>query len=104
VSKGKNIYDMNGDEQFKKLFEKSMVRNIVIKTTERLLPIVFWFGIVVIFIMSLGAASACWGCNFIQIIWTLIITFVPTSLIFITTFYIIYLLKDIRDLLQRSNS
>lgn len=78
--------------------DKSLVRNIVIKTTEFLLPIVFWIGMVVIFVLSFSIASTQW--KFWAQVTTFFATLVPYSLTFIVSFYLIYLLKDIKDSLQ----
>lgn len=77
---------------------KSMVRNIVVKVTEYLLPVVFWLGMGTIFITSLMAASVRY--RFWDEIVVFFTLFIPYSLSFIVSFYIIYLLKDIRDSLE----
>lgn len=78
--------------------DKSLARDIVIKVTETLLPIVFWLGLITIVIFSMMTVG--YG-SFTTKVISFFTTLIPTSLTFIVSFYIIYLLKDIRDSLMK---
>lgn len=81
--------------------DKSLARNIVIKTTEVLLPIVFWLGLITIFIISFSTAYSLGSFySFFERVTTFLGIFLPYSLTLIVSFYLIYLLKDIKDSLQ----
>ncbi len=77
----------------KNVLDKSLARSIVIKTTEWLLPLSFWIGIVAITIFSFAIAV-----NKGKILLSIGI-FVPSIVVWIVSFYLIYLLKDIKDAL-----
>ena len=82
----------------KNSLDKSLARDIVIKVTETLLPIVFWLGLITIVIFSMMTVG--YG-SFTRQVMSFFTTLIPTSLTFIVSFYIIYLLKDIRDSLMK---
>ncbi|MCT7908316.1 hypothetical protein N5915_01975 [Arcobacter lacus] len=89
--------------------KESLVRNIVVKTTEFLIPIVFWIGIVTIFVISVITVKKAhniyvgyrFSADISDILVTFTVTFVPSILAFIVSFYLLFLLKDIRDSLQK---
>ena len=92
----------------KKGLNKSLARNIVVKVTEALIPLIFWGGMIVITIQSLVTAYYAnqatfnyWnGTNSIVVF---LILFLSESLTLIVSLYLIYLLKDIRDALFSIN-
>ncbi|WP_418185134.1 hypothetical protein ACNSOS_09715 [Aliarcobacter vitoriensis] len=91
----------------KKVLNQSLVRNIVVKTTEFLIPIVFWIGIVTIFVISVITAKEAKyfyvSDRLETFVVTFTVTFVPSILAFIVSFYLLFLLKDIRDSLQNQD-
>jgi len=85
----------------KNSLDKSLVHNIVVKVTEFLLPITFWIGLLTILKLSWEASSYFFRYNeFIAGVTTFTVFFIPYSVAFIVSFYLLYLLKDIRDSLQ----
>ena len=87
----------------KKGLDNSRVRNIVIKVTEALLPLIFWIGMIAIIIQSFIAGSAAGSWHWYRGIVPFLFVFLSESIGLIVSLYFIYLLKDMRDALFSIN-
>ncbi|QDF29713.1 hypothetical protein [Halarcobacter anaerophilus] len=78
-------------------FEKSIVTNFI----EKFLPIIFWLGFSIIIFNALNESIGLFKWNFLEGVFTFCKIFVPYTIAYLIVFYILFLLKGIRDSLDK---
>lgn len=78
-------------------FEKTIVTNFI----EKFLPIIFWLGFSIIIFNALNESIGLFRWNFIEGLFVFCKIFIPYTIAYLIIFYILFLLKGIRDSLEK---